>query len=172
MAHLADKHNATLIGPNCIGVMNPLHQSVFTTPVPKMEWKGATLISSSGATCVFILESALSKGLSFSSVFSVGNAGQTCVEDVLEHLNETYELGKSPKTILMYIESIKKPQVLLKNAQELISKGCRLAAVKSGTSDAGGRAAASHTGAMLNSDMAVDALFRKAGIIRCNSRGN
>ncbi|MGI6047142.1 MAG: acetate--CoA ligase family protein [Petrimonas sp.] len=171
MAHLADKHNATLIGPNCIGVMNPLHQSVFTTPVPKMEWKGATLISSSGATCVFILESALSKGLSFSSVFSVGNAGQTCVEDVLEHLNETYELGKSPKTILMYIESIKKPQVLLKNAQELISKGCRLAAVKSGTSDAGGRAAASHTGAMLNSDMAVDALFRKAGIIRCNSRG-
>ncbi|MPM74106.1 Protein lysine acetyltransferase Pat [bioreactor metagenome] len=101
----------------------------------------------------------------------MGNAVQTCIEDVLEYLNETYEDGKSPKIILMYIESIKKPQVLLKNAQELIAKGCRLAAVKSGISDAGGRAAASHTGAMLNSDMAVDALFRKAGIIRCNSRG-
>ncbi|MDO5665666.1 MAG: acetate--CoA ligase family protein [Bacteroidia bacterium] len=171
MARLTDEHQATLIGPNCIGVMNPLHQSVFTTPVPKMEWEGATLISSSGATCVFILESALSKGLAFSSVFSVGNAVQTCVEDVLEYLNKTYREGKSSQTILMYIESIKKPQVLLKNAQELIAKGCRLAAVKSGTSDAGGRAAASHTGAMLNSDMAVDALFRKAGIIRCNSRG-
>ncbi len=171
MAHLADAHQATLIGPNCIGVMNPLHQSVFTTPVPEMEWEGAALVSSSGATCVFILESALSKGLAFSSVFSVGNAVQTCVEDVLEYLNETYETGKSPRTVLLYIESIKKPQLLLKNARELIAKGCRIAAVKSGTSDAGGRAAASHTGAMLNPDMAVDALFRKAGIIRCKSRG-
>ena len=50
MAHLADKHKATLIGPNCIGVMNPLHQSVFVSPVPKLEWGGTTLVSSSGAT--------------------------------------------------------------------------------------------------------------------------
>lgn len=171
MACLADAHGATLIGPNCIGVMNPLHQSVFTTPVPQMQWDGAALVSSSGATCVFILESAMNKGLSFSSVYSVGNAAQTCVEDVLEYINETYGNGQSPRTVLMYIESIKKPQLLLKNARELIAKGCRIAAVKSGTSDAGGRAAASHTGAMLNSDMAVDALFRKAGIIRCKSRG-
>lgn len=171
MARLADEHRATLIGPNCIGVMNPLQQSVFTTPVPEMEWDGAALVSSSGATCVFILESAMSKGLAFSSVYSVGNAVQTCVEDVLEYINETYEKGKSPRTVLLYIESIKKPQMLLKNAQELIAKGCRIAAVKSGTSDAGGRAAASHTGAMLNPDMAVNALFKKAGIIRCKSRG-
>lgn len=170
MARLADEHQATLIGPNCIGVMNPLHQSVFTTPIPPMEWGGAALVSSSGATCVFILESALSKGILFSSVFSVGNAVQTCVEDVLEYLNQTYEKSKSPQTILLYIESIQKPQLLLKHARELIGKGCRIAAIKSGTSDAGGRAAASHTGAMLNSDMAVDALFRKAGIIRCHSR--
>lgn len=171
LASMADKHGATLIGPNCIGVMNPLHQSVFTTPIPKLQWDGATLISSSGATCVFIMESALSKGLPFSAVYSVGNAAHTCVEDVLEYVNETYGTERSPRTVLMYIESIKKPLKFLKNARELIEKGCRIAAVKSGTSDAGGRAAASHTGAMLNSDMAVDALFRKAGIIRCNSRG-
>lgn len=171
MVNLCDAHQATLIGPNCIGVMNPLHQSVFTTPIPKMEWDGATFISSSGATAVFIMESALSKGLTFSSVYSVGNAAQTSVEDVLEYVNENYGGENSPKTVLMYIESIKKPEKFLKNAKELISKGCRIAAVKSGTSDAGGRAAASHTGAMLNSDMAVDALFRKAGIIRCNGRG-
>lgn len=169
MADLANEHKATLIGPNCIGVMNPLHQSVFTTPVPKMEWGGAALISSSGATCVFILESALSKGLKFSSVYSVGNAAQTSVEDVLEYVNEASG-EQLPKTVLMYIETIKQPQKFLKNARELIAKGCRIAAVKSGTSDAGGRAAASHTGAMLNSDTAVDALFRKAGVIRCASR--
>lgn len=171
MASMVEAHGATMIGPNCIGVMNPLHQSVFTTPVPKMEWDGACLISSSGATCVFIMESALSKGLPFSAVYSVGNAAHTCVEDVLEYVNETYGSARSPRTVLMYIESIKKPEKFLKNASELIAKGCRIAAVKSGTSDAGGRAAASHTGAMLNSDMAVDALFRKAGIIRCTSRG-
>ncbi|WP_329904146.1 acetate--CoA ligase family protein [Porphyromonas pogonae] len=171
MCELADKHHATLIGPNCVGVMNPLHQSVFTTPVPRLEWDGATLISSSGATCVFIMESALSKGLKFSAVYSVGNAAHTCVEDVLEYINENYDATKDSKTILMYIESVKKPEKLQKNAAELIAKGCRIAAVKSGTSDAGGRAAASHTGAMLNSDMAVEALFRKSGIIRCHSRG-
>src|SRR5690606_41114205 len=98
------------------------------------------------------------------SVFSVGNAVQTCVEDVVEYLNETYEEGKSPQTILMYIESIKKPQLLLKNARELIGKGCRLAAVKSGISDAGGRAAASHTGAMLNSDMEIGRASCREGV--------
>ncbi len=172
MVSLCDENQATLIGPNCIGVMNPLHQSVFTTPVPKMEWDGAAFISSSGATAVFIMEAALSKGLTLSSVYSVGNAAQTTVEDVLEYINENYGTEySSPKQVLMYIESIKKPEKFLKNAKELIKKGCRIAAIKSGTSDAGGRAAASHTGAMLNSDMAVDALFKKAGIIRCNSRG-
>lgn len=170
MSRLAERHQATLIGPNCIGVMNPYHQSVFISPVPEMEWGGAALVSSSGATSVFILESALSKGLAFSSIFSVGNGGHTCVDDVLEYLNDTYEHGRSPQSILIYIESIRKPQLLLRSARELVAKGCRIAAVKSGISDAGGRAAASHTGAMLNSDMAVDALFRKAGIIRCNSR--
>ena len=172
MVSLCDENQATLIGPNCIGVMNPLNQSVFTTPVPNMEWDGAAFISSSGATAVFIMEAALSKGLTLSSVYSVGNAAQTSVEDVLEYINENYGTEhSSPKQVLMYIESIKKPEKFLKNAKELIEKGCRIAAIKSGTSDAGGRAAASHTGAMLNSDMAVDALFKKAGIIRCNSRG-
>ena len=69
MAELANEAGATLIGPNCVGVMNPLHQSVFTTPVPVLTPKGCDFISGSGATAVFIMESALSKGLSFSSVY-------------------------------------------------------------------------------------------------------
>ncbi len=170
MVDLVEEANATLIGPNCIGVMNSYHQAVFTTPVPKFTESGCTFISSSGATAVFIMEAALSKGLSFSSVFSVGNASQTCVEDILEHIATTFDEEKTSKTLLLYMETLKKPDVFLKNAQFLASKGCKIAAVKSGTSDAGGRAAASHTGAMLNSDMAVDALFRKAGVIRCHSR--
>ncbi len=116
------------------------------------------------------MESALSKGLSFSSVYSVGNAAQTGVEDVLEHLDVTFDPATSSHTLLLYIESISKPARFLKHARSLVQKGCRIAAIKSGTSSDGGRAAASHTGAMLNSNVAVDALFRKAGVVRCYSR--
>ena len=170
MATLANDARATLIGPNCIGVMNPYHQSVFTTPVPALTRQGCDFISGSGATAVFIMESALSKGLSFGSVYSVGNAAQTSVEDVLAHIDETFDPSTSSRTLLLYMESIGKPRRFLTHARSLVEKGCRIAAVKAGTSDAGSRAAASHTGAMLNSDTAVDALFRKAGVIRCYSR--
>jgi len=60
--------------------------------------------------------------------------------------------------------------MLLKHASSLIRKGCKIAAIKSGSSSAGSRAASSHTGALASSDSAVDALFRKAGIVRCYGR--
>jgi acetyltransferase len=71
---------------------------------------------------------------------------------------------------MLYFETIKDPGRLLRHATSLIAKGCQIAAIKAGTTDAGSRAASSHTGAMANSDMAVDALFRKAGIVRCYGR--
>lgn len=163
-------NNACLIGPNCIGVMTPYHASVFTTPIPKLESSGVDFISGSGATAVFIMESSIPKGLTFSSVYSVGNSAQTGVEDVLEYLDLSYVEGESSKTKLLYIESVNKPQKLLKHARSLISKGCKIAAIKAGSSEAGSRAASSHTGAMASSDVAVDALFRKAGIVRCYGR--
>ncbi|MDZ7739900.1 MAG: acetate--CoA ligase family protein [Bacteroidales bacterium] len=159
-----------LIGPNCIGVLNQSYSGVFTTPIPELDPLGVDFISGSGATAVFIMESAIPNGIRFSSVFSVGNSAQTGVEEVLKYLDETYEPGKSSPVKLLYIESISKPDMLLKHASSLISKGCRVAAIKSGSSAAGSRAASSHTGAMANPDVAVDALFRKAGIIRCYGR--
>lgn len=161
---------ASLIGPNCIGVMTPFHASVFTTPIPKLEKTGVDFISGSGATAVFIIESGVPKGLSFSSVFSVGNSAQIGVEDIVEYLDETYEAGQSSDIKLLYIESINKPQKLLKHAKSLIKKGCKIAAIKAGASEAGSRAASSHTGALASSDVAVDALFKKAGIVRCYGR--
>ncbi len=163
-------HQACLIGPNCIGMMTPWHASVFTTPVPKLEEQGVDFISGSGATAVFIMENSIPKGLTFSSVYSVGNSAQTGVEDVLAYLDESYVHGKSSPIKLLYIESVNKPQMLLRHARSLISKGCKIAAIKAGSSDAGSRAASSHTGAMASSDVAVDALFRKAGIVRCYGR--
>jgi acetyltransferase len=116
------------------------------------------------------MESSVPKGLRFSSVYSVGNSAQIGVEEILKHLDETYVHGKSAPVKLLYIENIDKPQLLYKHASSLIRKGARIAAIKSGGSEAGSRAASSHTGALASSDVAVDALFSKAGIVRCYGR--
>ncbi|HRX67888.1 MAG TPA: acetate--CoA ligase family protein [Tenuifilaceae bacterium] len=159
-----------LIGPNCIGVMNSNYAGVFTTPIPKLNPKGVDFISGSGATAVFIMEASMPKGLEFASVYSVGNSAQLGVEDVLEYLDNSFDPATSSHVKLLYVESINKPDKLLKHASSLISKGCKIAAIKSGGSEAGSRAASSHTGALASSDVAVEALFRKAGIVRCNGR--
>ncbi len=162
--------NGCLIGPNCIGMMNHNHTSVFSLPIPRMEPHGVDFISGSGATAVFIMESGALNGLPFSSVYSVGNSAQMGVEEVLQYLDETFDPVHSSRVKLLYVESITKPQLLLKHARSLIAKGCKIAAIKSGSSSAGSRAASSHTGALASSDTAVDALFRKAGIVRCYGR--
>lgn len=170
IAGLIENAGACLIGPNCIGVITRTYQGVFTTPVPKLNEKGCDFVSGSGATAVFIFESAMPKGLNFSSVYSVGNSAQTGVEEVLEYWDETYEPGISSNIKLIYVESIRNPDKLLHHSSSLIRKGCRIAAIKAGTTEAGSRAASSHTGAMASSDSAVEALFRKAGIVRCSGR--
>jgi len=170
IVEICRKHDAALIGPNCIGVITPAYQGVFTLPVPDQDPRGCDFISGSGATAVFIMESGLQKGLRFNHVFSVGNSAQMGVEDVLQYLDETYIEEHSSRVKMLYFETIKDPGRLLRHATSLILKGCQIAAIKAGTTDAGSRAASSHTGAMANSDMAVDALFRKAGIVRCYGR--
>ena len=159
-----------LIGPNCIGFLNQNYHGVFTVPIPEPDPQGVDFISGSGATAVYIMEAGIPNGLSFSNVFSVGNSAQIGVEDVLKHLDEHFDPETSPKIKLLYLESIKDPDMLLKHASSLVRKGCRIAAIKAGSSVAGSRAASSHTGALASSDSAVSALFRKAGIVRCFSR--
>ncbi len=159
-----------LIGPNCVGVLNPNYNGIFTTPIPTLDPKGVDFISGSGATAVFIMESGVPKGLKFSSVYSVGNSAQMGVEEIIQYLDESFDPETSSRVKLLYIENIDKPEKLLKHASSLIRKGCKIAAIKSGGSEAGSRAASSHTGALASSDVAVDALFRKAGIVRCNGR--
>ena len=161
---------AALIGPNCIGLLNRHHHSVFTLPIPNLNPKGVDFISGSGATAVFILESAVSKGLQFNSVWSIGNGKQIGIEDVLQYMDDHFNAETDSKVKLLYIENISNPDKLLFHASNLIRKGCRIAAIKSGASESGSRAASSHTGAMASSDAAVEALFRKAGIVRCFSR--
>jgi acetyltransferase len=170
LVEIVDAVGGCLIGPNCTGVLTPRHASMFTLPIPELTQAGCDFISSSGATAVFIMESAIQKGIRFSNVFSVGNCAQTGVEDVLAWLDETFDPASSSRIKLIYVEHIEDPDSLLEHASSLIRKGCQIAAIKAGISEAGSRAASSHTGAMASSDLAVEALFRKAGIVRCHGR--
>jgi acetyltransferase len=160
----------TLIGPNCTGFLNRNYTGNFATPVPPLQSHGIDFVSGSGATAVFITEYGMSNGLIFNSIWSVGNSAQIGIEDVLEHLDETFDSATSSRVIMLYMENVRNPQKLLKHAVSLYHKGARLAAIKSGGSAAGSRAASSHTGALATNDVAVDALFRKAGIVRCQTR--
>ncbi|MBC8319294.1 MAG: CoA-binding protein, partial [Bacteroidetes bacterium] len=165
-----NKVGGSLIGPNCIGILTPQHHSIFTLPIPKLNPSGCDLISGSGATAAFIMEAGIPKGLQFANVYSVGNSAQLGVEEIIKHMDENFNTETDSKVKLLYLENIDKPQMLLKHATSLIKKGCRIAAVKAGASEAGSRAASSHTGALASSDVAVDALFNKAGIVRCYGR--
>lgn len=160
----------SLIGPNCTGFLNVNYCGAFDTPIPTLDPHGVDFITGSGATAVFIKEYGITNGLTFNSVWAVGNSAQLGIEDVLEHLDETFDPVKSSRVIMLYMEKIGDPQRLLKHSRNLINKGCHIAAIKSGGSAAGSRAASSHTGALATNDAAVDALFRKAGIVRCQNR--
>ncbi|MGB7842407.1 MAG: CoA-binding protein, partial [Salinimicrobium sp.] len=170
IVELINEAGGSLLGPNNIGLINQHYTGVFTTPVPKLDEKGVDFVSGSGATAVFIIEAAKSMGLTFSSIYTVGNSAQLGVEEVLEYLDQSFEKGLSSKVKLLYIESIKNPLKFLKHTASLIRKGCKIAAIKAGSSEEGNRAASSHTGAIANSDVFVDTLFKKAGIIRCYGR--
>lgn len=169
LTRLMDAAGACLIGPNCIGVITESYKAVFTVPVPEYDPKGCELISSSGATAVFIMEAGMLNGLRFSNVYSIGNSAQTGVEELLEHMDLHWQ-ESSPKVKLLYLENIRNPFKFMKHASSLVRKGCMIAAIKSGHSDAGQRAASSHTGALATSDVVVRAMFKKAGVIYCSSR--
>lgn len=171
--HIVDRINAvggSLIGPNCTGFLNTNYAGCFDAPIPRLDPHGVDFITGSGATAVFIKEYGITNGLTFNSVWAVGNSAQIGIEDVLEHLDETFDPERSSRVIMLYMEKVGDPQRLLKHSRSLIGKGCHIAAIKSGGSAAGSRAASSHTGALATDDAAVDALFRKAGIVRCQNR--
>ncbi len=167
---IINETGGTLLGPNNIGLINQNYAGVFTNPIPKLDKNGVDFISGSGATAVFIIEAAQSTGLTFSSVYTVGNSAQIGVEEILEYFDNTFDKNESSKVKLLYIESVKNPTKFLKHTTSLIQKGCKIAAIKAGSSEEGTRAASSHTGALATSDVFVEALFKKAGIIRCHGR--
>ncbi len=166
---IAEKAGMTIIGPNCSGFMTPHYSGKFAGIIPRLRPRSVDFISGSGATVDLVMEQAIGRGLSFCNVVNVGNSVQIGVEDLVTLYDENYGPESAP-ILMLYLESLKKPALLLEHARNLSRKGCSVVGIKSGSSAAGARAAASHTGAMATNDRAVEALFRKAGIIRVKSK--
>jgi len=103
----------TLIGPNCTGFWNTNYCGAFDSPIPPVSTQGVDFITGSGATAVFIKEQGLTNGLSFNSVWAVGNSAQTGIEEVLEHLDTNFNPKTSSRVIMMYMEKITQPKKML-----------------------------------------------------------
>lgn len=170
MRATCDRYGCSFIGPNCIGMITANYCGAFTAPTPVICPEGVDLVSNSGGIALYVIEMAKVTGLRFNSVWSIGNAKYTGVEDVLQYMDENFDPKKDVRAKILYIESIRDPERLLRHAKSLIAKGCRIAAVKSGSTLSGARATSHHTGSAAFDDRQADELFREAGIVRCYSR--
>lgn len=163
---LCRTYGMTMVGPNCMGVINtdPAVQMDATfAPTPPL--RGTTsLVTQSGALGVAILDHAKSLGVGFAKFCSLGNKAQVSLNDLLRSWGD----DPATKIVLAYIENFGNPMNFVRIARE-VSKRKPIIAVKSGRSEAGGRAAASHTGALGGSDLAAEAAFNQTGVLRANS---
>ena len=158
-----------LVGPNCLGAID-------TDPAVRLDASfapstppagGVALLSQSGGVGIALLEQARTLGIGISAFVSVGNKADLSGNDFLEWC----EQDERTRAILLYLESFGNPRKFARIARR-VGRTKPIVAVKAGRSTAGARAASSHTGALLaGSEVAVDALFRQAGVLRVDTLG-
>jgi acetyltransferase len=166
LLELCRTHGITLVGPNCMGVINtdPKVQLDATfAPTPPLRGN-ISFLSQSGALGVAILDHAKNLNLGFAKFVSLGNKADVSGNDLLT----SWERDPDTKLILMYLENFGNPRNFVRIARPL-SKKKPILALKSGRTEAGGRATVSHTGGLGGSDIAADAVFEQTGVIRANS---
>jgi acetyl coenzyme A synthetase (ADP forming)-like protein len=155
-----------LVGPNCLGVLSRRpgfeYDATFARTSPPA---GNVAISSqSGAVGIALLEQAADLGIGVASFVSVGNRADVSPNDLLE----SWEDDRTAKVIALYLESFGNPRKFARIARRVTA--CKpIVAVKAGRGTAGARAAASHTASLAAKDVAVEALFRQAGVVRTDT---
>lgn len=166
LREIAKHYGITLIGPNCLGILRPSigMNASFAKNMPPTG--GIAFVSQSGATAVGLMDGAAEHGLGFSSVISIGNKAMWDETDAL------MLLADDPQTtvIAFYLESIRNGRKLLEVARNVAQKK-PIVLLKAGTSEAGKRAASSHTGALAGTDSGIDALCAQTGILRAHTSG-
>jgi acetyl coenzyme A synthetase (ADP forming)-like protein len=165
LRNIALGHGMRIIGPNCMGVINTdpsIKLNATFSPVYPPAGNVAFL-SQSGAMGLVVLQYASSLDIGISTFVSVGNRADISSNDLMEY----WEQDPSTDVVLLYLESFGNPQKFSRIARR-VTRTKPVVAVKGGSTQAGSRAAASHTGAMATSDVVSDVLFQHAGIIRVN----
>ena len=162
----ARSYGMRLVGPNCMGLINTAPEinlnASFSPVFPPAG--NIAFCSQSGALGLAILEYARNLNIGLSTFISIGNRADVSSNDLLQY----WEEDPSTNVILLYLESFGNPRKFASIARS-VSGTKPIVAVKSGRTPAGSRAAASHTGALATTEVASDALFRQAGIIRVNT---
>ena len=164
LVELCKASGVRLMGPNCLGVLNTHHQmnATFAPCVPPPG--KISVISQSGALCVAILDWAAHQKLGLGKVISFGNKADLNEVDFIEALAE----DKQTNVIVGYLESIKEGDKFLRVAEQ--AAGIKpVVILKVGVTQAGAKAASSHTGSLAGADMAYWAAFKRSGVIRAEN---
>jgi acyl-CoA synthetase (NDP forming) len=153
-----------MIGPNCEGVVSTQSklQMTFSPMFNDMKPGGLALISQSGALSGMMANRLTRRGIGFRAVVTTGNEVDITATDLLDWFANDAEV----KVILAYLEQVRDPRRFVEVARRLRSIGKSLVILKGGRSQAGGEAAASHTGALAGDDKVVTGVFRELGIVR------
>ncbi|MCX5846674.1 MAG: acetate--CoA ligase family protein [Deltaproteobacteria bacterium] len=169
MVSVCREAGVRLVGPNCLGVINPLPtvslNASFSARMPSPG--NISFISQSGALCTAVLDFAADRDIGFSKFISIGNKADVDELDLLQFFHEDPDTA----VIMLYIEELRRGAEFIRTVKEITS-GARptpVLAIKSGRTKAGAMAAASHTGALAGRDAVYDAIFKQAGIIRADS---
>jgi acetyltransferase len=161
VADVARAAGLRILGPNCVGLLVPsIGLNASFSPLSAKPGSVA-FVSQSGALCTGIIDWAHMMGVGFSHFVSIGNAVETDVADIIEYLGSCSETS----AILLYIESIVNGSKFIKVARK-VSRLKPIIAIKSGASEIGAMAAASHTGALAGADNVYDAALARAGVLR------
>ncbi len=164
IAEQARKSRMRIIGPNCLGLMNPLTGLNATFAKGMAKPGRVAFISQSGALCTAVLDWSFREQVGFSAFVSVGSMLDVSWGDLIDYL------GNDPRTqsILIYMETIGDARRFLSAARE-VALNKPIIVIKPGRSEAAAKAAASHTGSMTGSDDVLDAAFQRVGVLRVNN---
>ena len=167
LGEIAKEYGIRIIGPNCVGLVNTMNGFIGTfspaiLAVPFHDERAVGYVSQSGAYGVLTYMAAAQKGLTFNYFVSVGNEMDVEFSDVVEYMIH----DDKTKVITGYLEGAKNTEKLRGLAKEALDRKKPIVLMKTGRSEAGSRAASSHTGSLAGSDAIYDAFFKQTGIVR------
>jgi acetate---CoA ligase (ADP-forming) len=161
-----------LLGPNTIGLVNLTDDIVLSASgaldMARFRAGSVGVVSQSGGILGALLSRAEARGMGLSKLISTSNEADLELSDFIDYLVD----DEATKVIALYIEAIRNPAKFRAAALRAARAGKPVVAFKIGRSEAGAKAAVSHTGAMAGADRMYDALFRQTGVIRAQTFGD